>query len=137
MSRRAAVRQRRAIPAADRKRCLDLGRALRRAIESYPGAERVLLVGTGGMSHQLQGQRAGMVNPEFDARFMDLLIDRPDEAAAISHLDYLREAGSEGIELVMWLVLRGALTEQVDEVYRATHLPTSNTHNGVLAVMPR
>ncbi len=119
------------------KRCLDLGRALRRAIESYPGAERVLLVGTGGMSHQLQGQRAGMVNPEFDARFMDLLIDRPDEAAAISHLDYLREAGSEGIELVMWLVMRGALTEQVDEVYRATHLPTSNTHNGVLAVMPR
>jgi protocatechuate 4,5-dioxygenase, beta chain len=119
------------------KRCFDLGRALRRAVESYPGAERVLIVGTGGMSHQLQGQRAGMLNPEFDARFMDLLVERPDDAAAISHVEYLREAGSEGIELVMWLVMRGAMTEQVHEVYRATHLPTSNTHNGMLAVLPR
>ena len=116
------------------RRCYRLGQALRRAVGSFPGNERVLVVGTGGMSHQLQGQRAGLLNPEFDRRFMDLLVNRPEEAAAISHTDYLREAGSEGIELVMWLIMRGALPEQVREVYRATHLPTSNTHNGILAL---
>jgi len=116
------------------RRCYRLGQALRRAIESFPGDSRVLVVGTGGMSHQLQAQRAGLLNPEFDRRFMDLLVNRPEEAAAISHTEYLREAGSEGIELIMWLIMRGALPEQVREVYRATHLPTSNTHNGILAL---
>jgi protocatechuate 4,5-dioxygenase, beta chain len=117
------------------RRCLSLGHALRRAIESYPGAERVLVVGTGGMSHQLQAQRAGLINTEFDSRFMDLLVNQPDVAASISHTDYLREAGSEGIELVMWLVMRGALLDNVTEVYRATHVPTSNTHNGMMALL--
>ena len=119
------------------RRCYRLGQALRRAIESYEGAERVLVVGTGGMSHQLQGQRAGLLNPEFDHRFIDLLVSDPDQAAEISHVEYLREAGSEGIELVMWLVMRGALPAKVHELYRATHLPTSNTHNGLLALVPR
>ena len=119
------------------RRCYRLGQALRRAIESYEGAERVLVVGTGGMSHQLQGQRAGLLNPEFDHRFIDLLVSDPDQAAEISHVEYLREAGSEGIELVMWLVMRGALPAEVHELYRATHLPTSNTHNGLLALVPR
>ena len=118
------------------RRCYRLGQALRRAIESYEGAERVLVVGTGGMSHQLQGQRAGLLNPEFDHRFIDLLVSDPDQAAEISHVEYLREAGSEGIELVMWLVMRGALPAKVHELYRATHLPTSNTHNGMLALAP-
>jgi protocatechuate 4,5-dioxygenase, beta chain len=117
-------------------RCLHLGHAVRRAIESFPGSERVLVVGTGGMSHQLQAERAGLLNPEFDARFMDLLVNDPKTAAAIPHDEYLREAGSEGIELVMWLIMRGALPEHVREVYRATHLPTSNTHNGILALAP-
>ncbi len=115
-------------------RCFKLGQALRRAIESYPGNERILVVGTGGMSHQLQAERAGLVNPEFDTHFMDLLVHQPDQAAAIAHTEYLREAGSEGIELVMWLIMRGALQHDVTEVYRATHLPTSNTHNGVLVL---
>ena len=118
------------------RRCLALGHALRRAVESYQGAERVLVVGTGGLSHQLQAERAGMINPEFDRRFLDLLVDAPTEAAAITHLEYLREAGSEGIELVMWLIMRGALPDTVRQVYRATHLPTSNTHNGLLALAP-
>ena len=118
------------------RRCLALGHAIRRAVESYEGAERVLMVGTGGLSHQLQAERAGMINPEFDRRFLDLLVDAPAEAAAITHLEYLREAGSEGIELVMWLVMRGALPDVVRQVYRATHLPTSNTHNGLLALAP-
>lgn len=118
------------------RRCYRLGAALRRAVESYAGAERVLVVGTGGLSHQLQGERAGLVNPDFDRRFLDLVVNDPDAAAAIEHVEYLREAGSEGIEMVMWLVMRGALPPHVREVYRATHLPTSNTHSGMLALEP-
>ncbi len=119
------------------RRCYNLGRALRRAIDSFPGKERVLIVGTGGMSHQLQAERAGLLNPAFDTRFMDLLVHDPESAATITHTEYLREAGSEGIELVMWLIMRGALHENVREVYRATHLPTSNTHNGLLVLEER
>jgi len=115
-------------------RCFRLGQAIRRAVESYPGAERVVIVGTGGMSHQLHGERAGLINAEFDAAFLDDLVSDPEKAAAISHVEYLREAGSEGIELVMWLVMRGALSRDVEEVYRATHVPTSNTHNGLLVL---
>jgi protocatechuate 4,5-dioxygenase beta chain len=113
-------------------RCYRLGQAIRRAVESYEGAERVAILGTGGMSHQLQGERAGLVNARFDEAFLDGLVADPDAMARISHLEYLREAGSEGIELVMWLVMRGALGPKVREVYRATHVPTSNTHNGLL-----
>jgi protocatechuate 4,5-dioxygenase beta chain len=115
-------------------RCLNLGRAIRRAVESYPGSERILIAGTGGLSHQLQGQRAGLINYEWDHRFLDQLVNDPERAAAIPHVEYLREAGSEGIEMVMWLVMRGALDADVREVYRATHVPTSNTHNGLLAL---
>jgi catalytic LigB subunit of aromatic ring-opening dioxygenase len=116
------------------RRCLHLGQAIRRAIASYDGAERVVVLGTGGMSHQLHGERAGLVNPAFDTAFLDGLVAEPEKVAAISHTEYLREAGSEGIELVMWLVMRGALADDVHEVYRATHLPTSNTHNGLLVL---
>jgi protocatechuate 4,5-dioxygenase beta chain len=114
------------------RRCFRLGQALRRAVESYPGDERVVVFGTGGLSHQLQGQRAGLVNVEFDRAFLDDLVSDPDAACARTHTELMREAGSEGIEMVMWLVMRGALTPTVHEVYRATHVPTSNTHNGLL-----
>lgn len=115
-------------------RCFRLGQAIRRAIDSYPGNERVVIFGTGGLSHQLQAQRAGLINTEWDARFLDLLVNDPEAAARIPHVEYLREAGSEGIELVMWLIMRGAMNPTVDEVYRATHVPTSNTHNGLLVL---
>jgi protocatechuate 4,5-dioxygenase beta chain len=115
-------------------RCYRLGQAIRRAIDSYPGAERVVIFGTGGLSHQLQGQRAGLINTEWDARFLDLLVDDPEAAATITHLEYMREAGSEGIELVMWLIMRGAMNPRVRQVYRNTHVPTSNTHNGMLVL---
>jgi protocatechuate 4,5-dioxygenase beta chain len=113
-------------------RCYRLGQAIRRAIDSFEGDERVVVFGTGGMSHQLQAQRAGLINVDFDVAFLDRLVADPEAAARIPHLEYLREAGSEGIELVMWLVMRGALDPKVREVYRATHVPTSNTHNGLL-----
>jgi protocatechuate 4,5-dioxygenase beta chain len=115
-------------------RCYRLGQAIRRAIDSYSGDERVVIFGTGGLSHQLQAQRAGLINAAWDAHFLDLLVDDPEAASRITHLEYLREAGSEGIELVMWLIMRGAMNPQVKEIYRATHVPTSNTHNGVLVL---
>ena len=121
-------------PAPTGNRCFRLGQAIRRAVASFPGSERVVIFGTGGMSHQLQGERAGLVNVDFDLKFLDQLVKDPEAAAKIPHVEYLREAGSEGIELVMWLVMRGALGERVNEVYRATHVPTSNTHNGLLVL---
>jgi protocatechuate 4,5-dioxygenase, beta chain len=116
------------------RRCYRLGQAIRRAVESFEGDERIVVLGTGGMSHQLQAQRAGLINVEFDTAFLDGLVRDPEAVAGIPHIEYLREAGSEGIELVMWLVMRGALGDTVDEVYRATHVPTSNTHNGLLVL---
>ena len=116
------------------RRCLALGRAIRRAVTSFPEDLRVVVFGTGGMSHQLQGERAGLTNPEFDSAFLRRLIADPDAQAAVPHLDYLREAGSEGIELVMWLAMRGALGDDVREVYRYDHSPASNTAAGVLVL---
>ena len=118
-------------------RCFMLGRAIRKAVERFAADLRVVIFGTGGMSHQLQGQRAGLINREFDTRFLDMLVDDPRAAAAIPHVEYLREAGSEGIELVMWLVMRGALAEQVREVHRHYHVPASNTAVGHLILENR
>jgi len=84
------------------------------------------------MSHQLQGMRAGLINKEFDARFLDMIVHDPERAAQIPHIEYVREAGSEAIELVMWLIMRGALAEQVREVHRFYHVPASNTAVGHL-----
>jgi protocatechuate 4,5-dioxygenase, beta chain len=88
--------------------------------------------GTGGMSHQLQGPRAGLINKEWDARFIEQLIDDPETLSRLPHLEYVREAGSEGIELVMWLIMRGALNDRVRTVHRFYHVPASNTAVGHL-----
>jgi len=111
-------------------RCFNIGRAIRKAVESYPEDLKVMIFGTGGMSHQLQGPRAGLINKEFDARFLDNLVRNPKANVALSHTEYLREAGSEGIEMVMWLIMRGALDEKVREVHRFYHVPASNTAVG-------
>jgi len=113
-------------------RCYHFGQAIRRAVESFPEDLRVVVFGTGGMSHQLQGKRAGLINREFDTRFLDELSRNPREVAKIPFIEYVREAGSEGIELVMWLIARGALDERVREVYRFYHVPASNTALGHL-----
>lgn len=118
-------------------RCFNLGRAIRKAVDSFDEDLRVVVFGTGGMSHQLQAERAGLINPEFDNRFLDLLIDDPRKAAAISHVEYLRESGSEGIELVMWLVMRGALDDKVKLINRHYHVPASNTAVGHLVLENR
>ena len=111
-------------------RCYNLGKAVRRAIDSFEEDLNVIIFGTGGMSHQLQYKRAGLINKEWDTKFLDLMTEDPVGASQISHLEYLRETGSEGIEMVMWLIMRGALDEDVTEVYRHYHVPASNTAVG-------
>ena len=113
-------------------RCYQLGKAIRRAIDSFDGNLNVQIWGTGGMSHQLQGPRAGLINKEFDSDFLDRLVNSPDELAKVPHINYVREAGSEGIELVMWFIMRGALDAQVKQVHRFYHVPASNTAVGHL-----
>lgn len=118
------------------KRCFNLGEAIRRAVESYDEELSVQVWGTGGMSHQLQGPRAGLINSVFDNDFLDRIVERPEELSRTPHVEYLRESGSEGIELVMWLVMRGAMGEQVNELHRFYHVPASNTAVGHLVLEP-
>ena len=117
-------------PPPSGNRCWNLGRAIRKAVASFPANLNVMVWGTGGMSHQLQGPRAGLINKEFDTRFLDRLTTDPEQLAQVPHLEYVREAGSEGIELVMWLIMRGALEADAREVYRFYHVPASNTAVG-------
>ncbi len=124
-------------PAPSGRRCFELGKAIRRAVESYDQPLNVQIWGTGGMSHQLQGPRAGLINKEFDKAFLDRMIADPEGQASVPHIDYVREAGSEGIELVMWLIARGAMSDVAGGpapkvVHRFYHVPASNTAVGHL-----
>jgi protocatechuate 4,5-dioxygenase beta chain len=120
-------------------RCFMLGKAIRKAVESYPDDLRVVIFGTGGMSHQISGPRAGLINSKFDKAFLDNLTKDPKRLTRIPHIEYMREAGAEGIEMVMWLIMRGALDDKVDEVYRFYTVPASNTAVGhiILENKPR
>jgi protocatechuate 4,5-dioxygenase beta chain len=111
-------------------RCYMLGKAIRRAVESFERPLRVAIFGTGGMSHQLQGPRAGLINSKFDRAYLDNFSKDPEAIVRIPHIEYVREAGSEGIELVMWLIMRGAIDEHAKEIYRFYHVPASNTAVG-------
>jgi protocatechuate 4,5-dioxygenase beta chain len=117
-------------PVPSGNRCFRLGEAIARAVESYPEDLNVQVWGTGGMSHQIQGPRAGLINQEWDQRFLDDLTADPERLRLTPHIEYLRETGSEGIEMVMWLIMRGALTGQVRELHRHYHVPASNTAVG-------
>ncbi|WP_046115394.1 gallate dioxygenase [Aquincola tertiaricarbonis] len=110
------------IPTA--RRCFKLGQALRRAIESYPENIKVAVVATGGLSHQVHGERAGFNNPEWDARFLDLLEQDPEQLTQITHAEYAALGGLEGAEVIMWLVMRGALAAQVECKHRSYYLPS-------------
>jgi protocatechuate 4,5-dioxygenase, beta chain len=114
------------------RRCYALGQAIRRAVDRFDEDLKVLVMGTGGMSHQLQGARAGLVNEEFDRRFLDQLGPNPTSLLDISHTEYIREAGTEGVELVMWFIMRGALDDEVTEVHRHYHVASSNTATGLI-----
>lgn len=126
-------------PVPSGRRCLELGKAIRRALDTFDGDLDVQVWGTGGMSHQLQGPRAGLINREFDNTFLDRLIAEPEALAELPHIDYVREAGSEGIELVMWLIARGAMSDLAggadpELVHRFYHVPASNTAVGHLVL---
>jgi protocatechuate 4,5-dioxygenase, beta chain len=112
------------------KRCFALGRAIGKAVDEYKKDMRVVIFGTGGMSHQIHGERCGLINKEWDKKFLDRLTDDPEGLAKVPHIDYVREGGAESIELVMWLIMRGALNGKVNEAYRFYHVPASNTAVG-------
>jgi len=123
-------------PTPSAERCWQLGEAIGDAVRSYPADLNVQIWGTGGMSHQLQGPRAGLINPEFDNAFLDKLVDRPDELRTITRLEFLRESGSEGIKLIMWLIMRAALGEKVEQLQRSYHVPASTTAVGHIVLRP-
>ncbi|HEX5685669.1 MAG TPA: class III extradiol dioxygenase subunit beta [Ideonella sp.] len=124
-------------PVPSGRRCFMLGQAIRRAIETFDTDLKVQIWGTGGMSHQLQGARAGLINRDWDNAFLDRLIEDPEGLSRVPHIDYVREAGSEGIELVMWLIARGAMADihggpKPTVKHRFYHVPASNTAVGHL-----
>lgn len=117
-------------PPPTANRCYQLGAAIRRAVQSFPEDLKVVVCGTGGLSHQLQGRRGGLINADFDRQFLDKLASDPVSLTRLTHADYVREAGSEGIEMIMWLVMRGAMDARVRELHRFYHVPASNTAVG-------
>jgi len=123
-------------PPPSGNRCWALGEAIARAVESFPEDLNVQVWGTGGMSHQLQGPRAGLINAAWDKDFLDGLSGDTDRLRHIPHIEYLRETGSEGIEMVMWLVMRGALGRKTEELHRHYHVPASNTAVGHIVLRP-
>jgi protocatechuate 4,5-dioxygenase beta chain len=123
-------------PPPSGNRCFALGEAIARAVASFEEDLNVQVWGTGGMSHQLQGPRAGLINQPWDTAFLDRLTANPQALRHMPHIDYLREAGSEGIELVMWLIMRGALGDRAEELHRFYHVPASNTAVGHIVLRP-
>ena len=113
-------------------RCYKFGHALGRAVESYPEDIGVVFIATGGLSHQLDGQRAGHINKEFDLMCLDKLVDDPVALTKYSIHDLVALAGTQGVELIMWLIMRGALTGRVQKLHSHYHIPVSNTAAGLL-----
>ncbi len=123
-------------PPPSGNRCWALGEAIARAVESFDEDLKVQVWGTGGLSHQLQGPRAGLINREWDNRFLDRLTGDTQELRDVPHIEYLRETGSEGIEMVMWLIMRGALGKSTKALHRHYHVPVSNTALGHIVLEP-
>ena len=115
-------------------RCYKFGQAIGKALESYPEDCKVVILGTGGLSHQLDGERAGFINKKFDLMCMDKIVSDPEYLAKMSSLDLVREAGAQGSEFVLWLVMRGALRGRVKTLHSNYHIPISNTGAGLLLI---
>lgn len=116
------------------QRCWEMGEVLRETIESWPGDERVVILGTGGLSHQLQGARAGFINREADIAWLDGIAAEPHAYRAMSRHDYVEQFGAEGAELIMWLVMRGAMNPRVRLVHKHYHAPASMTGVGMVVL---
>ncbi|WP_298015784.1 class III extradiol dioxygenase family protein [uncultured Castellaniella sp.] len=124
-------------PYPSASRCYRLGQSLRRAIESWEDGRRVLVIASGGLSHQLDGERAGFINKPFDLRFMDSLVDDPTWITQYSNEDLVELAGTQGIELLMWVAARGVLDDiPVRKRHAHYHVPISNTATGLLVLEP-
>lgn len=123
-------------PPPSGNRCWALGEAIARAVDSFPEDINVQVWGTGGLSHQLQGPRAGLINKEWDNTFLDKLVGDTQELRKVPHIEYLRETGSEGIEMVMWLIMRGAMGKSTKALHRHYHVPVSNTALGHIVLEP-
>lgn len=124
-------------PLPTAKRCWKLGAAVGRAVQSWQSDARVVVLGTGGLSHQLDGQRAGFINKDFDLQFMESLVHNPQWATQYSIEDLVEKTGTQGVELVMWLAARAALGDgPVRKVHGNYHIPISNTASGLLALAP-
>ena len=123
-------------PLPSAARCYKLGQAIARAVASWPGDERVVVMGTGGLSHQLDGERAGFINKDFDLKFMDSLTADPTWATQFDNYELVEQTGTQGVELLMWLATRGALGERARELHRNYHIPVSNTASGLMLLEP-
>ena len=121
-------------PLPSAARCYKLGQAIGRAIASWESDKRVVVIGTGGLSHQLDGERAGFINKDFDLRFMESLVDDPTWATKYSIPDLVELTGTQGVELLMWLATRGALAGPVSKVHANYHIPISNTAAGLMVL---
>jgi protocatechuate 4,5-dioxygenase beta chain len=118
-------------------RCYKFGRALGRAVESYGEDLKVVILGTGGLSHQLDGQRAGFINKAFDAMCMDKLVGEPEALTRYSIDDFVEQAGTQGVEVINWLTARAALSGTVNKVHSNYHIPISNTASGLMVLENR
>lgn len=118
-------------------RCYRMGQSIRRAVESWDSDARVLIIGSGGLSHQLDGERAGFINKDFDLQFMDSMIDDPEWVTQYSNHELVELTGTQGIELLMWVVARGAMPEDVHKIHANYHIPISNTATGLLVLAPQ
>ena len=123
-------------PLPSARRCYALGEAIGRAVRSWAGDERVMILGTGGLSHQLDGERAGFINKDFDLQFMESLVHDPRWATQYSIHELVEKAGTQGVELLMWLATRAALGERVTRVHQNYHIPISNTASGLMVMAP-
>jgi protocatechuate 4,5-dioxygenase beta chain len=114
------------------KRALDFGKALRRALVSYPEDIKVVILGTGGLSHQLDGTRAGFINKDFDQYCMEKIVTDPEELTKITRMELVEKAGAQGTEFLMWMMMRGALGDKVTPIHANYHIPISNTGAGTM-----
>ena len=121
-------------PLPSAARCYRLGQAVGEAIRSWDSDLKVAVMGTGGLSHQLDGERAGFINKKFDLEFLDSLQDNPAWATQFSIHELVEKTGTQGVELLMWLAMRGALGASAKEIHRNYHIPISNTATGVIAL---
>jgi len=110
-------------PLPTARRCYRLGQAIRRAVESYPSDLKVAIIGTGGMSHQLTGPNFGDMNAQADHDFLERIEHDPESLAGLTHQTMMEQYGVEGIELIMWLVMRGALSSGAKRVHRNYYAP--------------